>query len=110
MDRPRQLRHILKATFAEEIEDLPVPFIILQGVDSILSWIDRRGEHAVRQGHDSDDGGRSPSVRAHLDTLCEDGGLRSIRIHIGGADDRWSPASGSSNLSATTDPTSMGNP
>ena len=42
-----ELPNILKTTFTKEFENLPVPFVVFEGMDFVVFGINRRREHTV---------------------------------------------------------------
>ena len=89
VDGAGQLADVFETTVAQELEDLAVPFIVLEGVNAVVLGLDASGEHAVGQGHGGHHGHLLARGLRSVDAgFGEDGRFGAVCVHVGGHDDR----------------------
>ena len=83
VDGPRELTDVFHTTLLEELEDFPIPLVVLQRVNFVVLGLDEIREHSVGQRHGGDGHGTSPLRFDNVQTrLGENGGFVSVGVHV----------------------------
>ena len=83
----RQLGHIFEPSLAEELENLAIPFVIFERVNTVVIRQNRFSEHSVGQTHRTDYRHFTPGLLNRIQArLCQNDGLSTVGVDIAGDD------------------------